>query len=74
MCVAHWVRGSVPFAEENEAEGGDGVEGNPQAGDELGLDGAGRGLNGLLVGRQAIDIVDEAVGRGALLGHGGRGQ
>jgi hypothetical protein len=57
-----WARGSLPFAEEDEAERGEGVEGDPQAGDELGLEGAGRGLSGLLVRGQAIDVVDEAVG------------
>lgn len=68
MCI-------VPFTQENEAERGESVEGDPEAGNQLLLERYGRGLLGLLVLGQLldlgalarVDIVDEPLGGRTLL-------
>jgi hypothetical protein len=70
-----WADGVVPLAQEDEAEGGEGVDGDPEAGDQLLFEGQRRALLGLLVLGQLldfdrlsrIDVLDQALGRRALL-------
>lgn len=69
---------SAPLAEEDKAEGGEGVDEDPEARDKLLFEGDARGLLGGLVFGQLLEfgrvgiarvhVVDEALGGGALLG------
>lgn len=69
--------GDVPLAQEDQPQGGQCVDRDPETCDDLVLERHGRGLGRLLVRGQllhlelgalaGVDVVDEAVGRGALL-------
>jgi hypothetical protein len=61
---------TVPFAQENKPQGGECVERDPEAGNQLLLQGKGRGLGVLLIfgelldfgGLSRVDVVDETFG------------